>query len=946
MAANETIRTEDVVEILDIKILTTRPHTVINVAAREDYDSVLDKISGQVPTAAQKAAFDNTLSAPSASNPVVLKDDIQTYVPQADLGDVKDAVATFAALPLVGNTTGDLRPVIADNVIYRWNGTAWTAFIRTGTLDHTQLTSQNGDSNYQHLTATEYASLTGASHVHGNMAVLPLITSAGSGQIITVAERARLPSTTEKQALAGTSGAPSSTNKYVTTQDPRLNTVRNPYVTVGLPGSLATFTGVDFGPFEDALAAIYTGSANSVKAVEVLPGSYALGGVVLSWTTQTSALVLEAFTPHSVTLSFQTLQASIQALLPGTGPLTIRGFIFELNDLGTSGVLSQRANTLIENCIFRPGPTTSVNQIGVILEGDNSVVRHCVFENELGIGVQIKADNCRVEECVFDLTSQGNAAVHVTAASLNALVDHNTILSGKIKIDTGCQFTQVTNNYFVPDAGSITATVSIASPAVVTGANFFLEGEKVSFSTTGSLPAEIEEGKSLFVRNRTATTFNLSLTLLGSLLNTTGLQSGVHTANAVDRLLDLGYSTRSLGNQPEQFNQPYIGRIRTVGPSNSFADFRGDDESPFMAAFEDPDTTEIEVLEGTYTFTRSLVVPVGVKVKGTEPGTVTLTAAAGVGMFTMEINSALAALDFVGSNTPLVIVGSVSGVTVENCRFELTASNSADDWGLVVSGSTDCIVKGCTFDGVRGLSEESTTRVRTHENTFAATAPHEVTAATYSQIKANFYTAAAAPTYDGNMLIVEGNHFLGTLPTKTATANSVWNSNYPVAANNNEGVDVVVVGLDGHLEPLVGAVRSSLAGAGTLSFPDTSTSTSITLPILLPAKINTALGFDVELNWSSSLTSGDVMWEATVVYKDDNAASLGSSAAVQQLGTRTGATTLDIDTTTVTFTNLDYGGTVTPTHVSVTVARLGANPGDTMATAAHLVGARITLPRD
>ena len=79
------------------------------------------------------------------------------------------------------------------------------------------------------------------------------------------------------------------------------------------------------------------------------------------------------------------------------------------------------------------------------------------------------------------------------------------------------------------------STVTIASPAVVTwgGAtpanhNFVL-GDLVSFSTTGALPTGLAVATNYFVRPINATTFNLSATLAGALIVTTGTQSGVHT---------------------------------------------------------------------------------------------------------------------------------------------------------------------------------------------------------------------------------------------------------------------------------------------------------------------------------------------------------------------------------------------------------------------------------
>lgn len=68
MTDNIKIRTEDVLEILDPKILTTSSHTQLNVSVGESYDSVLAKIAARSPTLNEKLALENAQS-PSALNP-------------------------------------------------------------------------------------------------------------------------------------------------------------------------------------------------------------------------------------------------------------------------------------------------------------------------------------------------------------------------------------------------------------------------------------------------------------------------------------------------------------------------------------------------------------------------------------------------------------------------------------------------------------------------------------------------------------------------------------------------------------------------------------------------------------------------------------------------------------------------------------------------------------
>lgn len=79
-----------------------------------------------------------------------------------------------------------------------------------------------------------------------------------------------------------------------------------------------------------------------------------------------------------------------------------------------------------------------------------------------------------------------------------------------------------------------TVTVTIASPAVFTLTSHGLAADtKVYFSTTGALPTGITAGTTYYViaTGLTANDFQVSDTLGGTAINTTGTQSGVHKVN-------------------------------------------------------------------------------------------------------------------------------------------------------------------------------------------------------------------------------------------------------------------------------------------------------------------------------------------------------------------------------------------------------------------------------
>lgn len=74
-----------------------------------------------------------------------------------------------------------------------------------------------------------------------------------------------------------------------------------------------------------------------------------------------------------------------------------------------------------------------------------------------------------------------------------------------------------------------TVTITIASPAVVTFGVVLAEGTAVSFTTTGALPTGLTVGTTYYLRNVSGLSANLSATSSGSLITTTGSQSGTQS---------------------------------------------------------------------------------------------------------------------------------------------------------------------------------------------------------------------------------------------------------------------------------------------------------------------------------------------------------------------------------------------------------------------------------
>lgn len=83
-----------------------------------------------------------------------------------------------------------------------------------------------------------------------------------------------------------------------------------------------------------------------------------------------------------------------------------------------------------------------------------------------------------------------------------------------------------------PDKTS-TVTITIATPGVVTwNAHGLQNGDQVVLTTSGALPTGLTAGTTYYVVNQATNTFQLAATPGGTAINTTGTQSGTHTATS------------------------------------------------------------------------------------------------------------------------------------------------------------------------------------------------------------------------------------------------------------------------------------------------------------------------------------------------------------------------------------------------------------------------------
>jgi len=131
----------------------------------------------------------------------------------------------------------------------------------------------------------------------------------------------------------------------------------------------------------------------------------------------------------------------------------------------------------------------------------------------------------------YDVLTQ-SVLYYTTAATgdwtLNVRGNSLTTLNSLLGVGQSLTFAFLVTNQNV---ASQSVTISIASPAVITVPTTLpANGTPVVFTTSGALPTGITAGVTYYVINASGTTFNISATVGGSAIVTSGTQSGTQTA--------------------------------------------------------------------------------------------------------------------------------------------------------------------------------------------------------------------------------------------------------------------------------------------------------------------------------------------------------------------------------------------------------------------------------
>ncbi len=374
--------------------------------------------------------------------------------------------------------------------------------------------------------------------------------------------------TTAGNVLIGADAATSATNLLALLQNPWLTTTKGValaladqkligYVGYALPAGGSTIT-----PFS-------LNNSTSTPLTSFTGATTVTGG---SWTASTLKLFVEAGVFYIGTTQVNFLSGSSPAFIaPTTNPR------IDILTIDTVGALAITQGTEAAS------PTPPAYPFGkvVICEVRNVVGETSIYDNQnqqSGQGfISLDArpfnsiiyinDSNQIQDAVIT-NAKLSAAVGIVQAGMVMMWGGKTAPSGW-QICDGSAISRTTFatlfGILAPSIG--TFTVTIASPAVFSKtAHGLAAGDAVYFTTSGALPTGLSTNTIYYVISAglTADNFEVSTTRGGSAVNTSGSQSGTHTA------VNCPYG---LGDGSTTFNVPDLRGNVAVGYKSGDSDF-------------------------------------------------------------------------------------------------------------------------------------------------------------------------------------------------------------------------------------------------------------------------------------------------------------------------------------------------------------------------------------
>jgi hypothetical protein len=216
----------------------------------------------------------------------------------------------------------------------------------------------------------------------------------------------------------------------------------------------------------------------------------------------------------------------------------------------TGSALTMATNRLLGRTTAGSGPIQEIT-VGNNLSLASGVLSAVPLRGHIdGLTLSTAGASTTMTIAAGQATDSTNAVLMTLASALNKNTGAWAVGSGNGGLDEG---TIANNSWYYahliqrPDTGvvdavlsrshgeSATATISIATPGVVTWTAHGLEaGAGVVFSTTGALPTGLVAGTRYYVSTTglTTDTFQVSATIGGASIATSGTQSGTHTVSA------------------------------------------------------------------------------------------------------------------------------------------------------------------------------------------------------------------------------------------------------------------------------------------------------------------------------------------------------------------------------------------------------------------------------
>lgn len=206
-----------------------------------------------------------------------------------------------------------------------------------------------------------------------------------------------------------------------------------------------------------------------------------------------------------------------------------------------------QGGTLAADEVARFSPTTNNFLIGTTSDGAGTAklrvngIIDAVGGVRYGANTNTQITPFAVSNVMVEFSTAPIQSFNYTFADANAVTTNkismvsnptatNTLVALGTLFNGGSSYNN--NTYYnVALTGTQTVTISIAAPGVFTLANALPSGTAITLSTTGALPTGLTAGVTYYVINSTGAslTCNLSATLGGAGITTSGTQSGVHS---------------------------------------------------------------------------------------------------------------------------------------------------------------------------------------------------------------------------------------------------------------------------------------------------------------------------------------------------------------------------------------------------------------------------------